>query len=80
LWEAERDEEMKIPWPEENEGPTVPEEQYQERFCRRRLDGIRLDTATKEFLDIEFKRTQEMQEATTWRGLQHLLRIRTRVC
>jgi hypothetical protein len=30
LWEAARDEEMKIPWQEANEGPPVPEEQYQE--------------------------------------------------
>jgi hypothetical protein len=51
--------EMKIPWKEANEGPPVPEEQYQERFWRRRLDGIGLDTATKEFLAIEFKRTQD---------------------
>jgi hypothetical protein len=59
LWEVARDEEMKIPWQETNEGPPVPEEQYQERFWRRRLDGIGLDTATKEFLAIEFKRTQD---------------------
>ena len=50
---------MKIPWRAANEGPSVPEEQYQERFCRRRLDGIGFDTATKEFLAIEFKRTQD---------------------
>ena len=42
-----------------NEGPPVPEEQYQERFWRRRLDGIGLDTATNQFLAIEFKRTQD---------------------
>ena len=59
LWEAARDEEMKIPWRAANEGPPVPEEQYQERFWRRRPDGIGLDTATKEFLAIEFKRTQD---------------------
>jgi hypothetical protein len=59
LWEAARDEEMKIPWQAANEGPPVPEEQYQERFWRRRLDGIGLDTATKEFLAIECKRTQD---------------------
>jgi hypothetical protein len=58
LWESARDEEMKIPWQEANEGPPVPKEQYQERFWRRR-DGIGLDTATKEFLAIEFKRTQD---------------------
>jgi hypothetical protein len=50
---------MKIPWRAANEGPPVLEEQYQERFWRRRLDGIGLDTATKEFLAIEFKRTQD---------------------
>ena len=59
LWAAARDEEMKIPLQEANEGPPVPEEQYQERFWRRRLDGIGLDTATKEFQAIEFKRTQD---------------------
>ncbi len=58
-WEAARDEEMKIPWQAANEGPPVPEEQDQERFWRRRLDGIGLDKATKEFLAIEFKRTQD---------------------
>jgi hypothetical protein len=50
LWEAVRDAEMKM------------EEQYQERFWRQRLerlDGIGLDTATKEFLAIEFKRPQD---------------------
>ena len=59
LWAAARDEEMKIPLQEANEGPPVPEEQYQERFWQRRPDGIGLDTATEEFLAIEFKRTQD---------------------
>jgi hypothetical protein len=59
LREAARDEKMKIPWQAANEGPPVPKEQYQERFWQRRLDGIGLDTATKEFLSIKFKRTQD---------------------
>jgi hypothetical protein len=59
LWEAARDEEMKILWQEANEGLPVTEEQYQERFWRRRLDGMGLDTATEEFLAIEFKQTQD---------------------
>ena len=59
MWKAASDEEMKIPWRAPNEGPPVPEEQYQERFWWRRRDGIGLDTATKEFLAIEFKRTQD---------------------
>jgi hypothetical protein len=57
LWEAARDEQAKIPWQEAHEGPTVPEEQCQERFWRRRLDGIGLDMIKKELLAIEFKRT-----------------------
>jgi hypothetical protein len=46
---------------EVQEGLPVPEDQYQERFWRRRLDGIGLDTVNKEFLAIEFKRTQDMR-------------------
>jgi len=38
LWEAAKEEEMKIPLKDEKEGSPAPEEQYQERFCRRRLD------------------------------------------
>ena len=70
MWEAARDEEMKIPWQAAKEGPPVLEEQYQEQLWRRRLDGIGLDTATKEFQAIEFKRTQDarsnyVERATT---------------
>jgi hypothetical protein len=61
LWEAAKDEEMKIPWAEAHAGLPVPEEQCQERFWRRRLDGIGLDTTAKEFLAIEFKRTQDVK-------------------
>jgi hypothetical protein len=59
LWEAAKEEEMKIPWKAANEGSQVSEEQYQERFWRRRLDGIGLDKVNKEFLAIEFKRTRD---------------------
>jgi hypothetical protein len=59
LWEAARDEEMKIPWQAANEGPPLPEEQYQERFLWRRRDGIGVDTATKELLAIEYERKQD---------------------
>jgi hypothetical protein len=59
LWEAAKEEEMKIPWKEAEEGSPVPEEKYQERFCQRRLDGIGLDTVNKELLAIEFKRTRD---------------------
>ena len=59
LWEAAKAEEMKIPWKEANEESPVTEEQYQERFWRRRLDGIGLDTVNKELLAFEFKRTRD---------------------
>ena len=61
LWEAAKEEEMKIPWKEAQEELPVPEDQYQERFWRRRLDGIGLDTVNRELLAIEFKRTQDMR-------------------
>jgi hypothetical protein len=35
LWEASKEEEMKIPWRAANEESPIPEEQYQERFWRR---------------------------------------------
>jgi hypothetical protein len=47
LWEAVKEEEMKIPCKDANEGLPVSEEQYHERFWRQRLDAIGLDTATK---------------------------------
>ena len=50
---------MKIPWKEGNEESPVSEEQYQERFWRRRPDGIGLDTMNRVFLAIEFKQTQD---------------------
>jgi hypothetical protein len=70
LWEAAKEEEMKIPWKAVNEESPIPEEQYQERFWRRRLDGIGLDMVNKEFLAIEFKRTRDarsnyVERATT---------------
>jgi hypothetical protein len=57
--EAAKKEEMKIPWKEANEESPVSEEQYQERFWRRRLDGIGLDMVNRKLLAIEFKRTQD---------------------
>jgi hypothetical protein len=47
------------PWKDAKEGSPVLEDQYQERFWRRRLDGIGLDTINKELLVIEFKRTRD---------------------
>jgi hypothetical protein len=61
LWEAAKEEEMKIPWKNAHQEQPVSEEQYQERFWRRRLDGVGVDTVTKEFLAIEFKRKQDVR-------------------
>jgi hypothetical protein len=61
LWDAAKEEEMKFSWKEVNEGSSVSEEQYQERFWRRRLDGIGLDTVNRVFVAIEFKRTQDVK-------------------
>jgi hypothetical protein len=69
-WEAARDKEMKISWQAANEGPPNRRSSIKKDSvtggavsrkiqCRRRLDGIGLDTATKELLAIEFKRTQD---------------------
>ena len=69
LWEAAKEEEMKIPWKAANEESPIPEEQYQERFWRRRLDGIGLDMVNKEFLAIEFKRTRDARSNYVERAL-----------
>ena len=85
LWEAAKEEEMKIPWKEVHEGLPVSEDQYQERFWRQRLDGIGLDTVNRELLAIEFKRTQDtrsnyVQKATAVAQVQYrsLLRVSKR--
>jgi hypothetical protein len=59
LLKAAKEEEMKISWKAVNEESPILEEQYQERFCRRRLDGIGLDMVNREFLAIDFKRMRD---------------------
>jgi hypothetical protein len=56
-----KEEGTKIPWKNAHEEQPVSEEQYQERFWRRRLDGVGVDTVTKEFLSIELKRKQDVR-------------------
>jgi hypothetical protein len=60
LWEAAKEEEMTIPWKKGSEESSVSEEQFQERFWRRRLDGIGLDTVNKVFIAIDFKRNARL--------------------
>jgi hypothetical protein len=56
LWEAARDEEMKMPWQEATAGLPVPGRAVSRKILAAKTG---LDTATKEFLAIEFKRTQD---------------------
>ena len=49
LWEAAKEEEMRTPWKDEQEGSPVSEDQYQERFCRQRLDGLAWTRSIKNF-------------------------------
>jgi hypothetical protein len=48
---------MKIPWKNAHQEQPVLEEQYR----RRRLDGVGVDTVTKEFLAIELKKKQDVR-------------------
>ena len=48
---------MSIPLGDSDDVP--PEWQYEERFWRRRLDGIALDTVKKRCYLLEFKRTRD---------------------
>ena len=57
LWEAAKEVEMSIPLGDSDDVP--PEWQYEERFWRRRLDGIALDTVKKRCYLLEFKRTRD---------------------
>ena len=68
MWEAAKEEEMRIPWKEGSEESSVSEEQYQERFWRRTLDGIGLDTVNRVFLHIEFKRTRDARSNSVERA------------
>ena len=52
---------MKIPWKDAKEGLPVPEDQYQERFWRQRLDCIGLDMIKKELLTIKFKQMRDVR-------------------
>jgi hypothetical protein len=56
-----KEEGTKIPWKNAHEEQPVSEEQYQERFWRRRLDGVGVDTVAKEFLAIVFKLKQDVR-------------------
>ena len=46
------------------------ESQYEERFWRRRLDGIALDTVNKKCYLIEFKRTRDRRHSYEARAME----------
>ena len=61
LWEAAKETEMSIPLQkQEDEGPAT-EQDYEERFWRRRLDGIALDRTGRKCYPIEFKRKRDQR-------------------
>ena len=59
LWEESKLAEMAIPLRDRDESALVSEQDFEERFWRRRLDGIAMDRSGKKCFPIEFKRTQD---------------------
>jgi len=59
LWEAAREAEKHIPFQGRKDDEEVAESAYKERFWRRRLDSLVLDTKNKVAYLIEFKRTMD---------------------
>ena len=69
LWQASQAFEMAIPMKEGDEEVSATESQYEERFWRRRLDGIALDTVNKKCYLIEFKRTGDRRHSYEARAM-----------
>lgn len=63
LWHAAKDAEMLIPLQQGEGEPDALESQYEERFWKRRLDGIAIDTVGKKCYLIEFKRTRDRRHS-----------------
>jgi len=61
---------MAIPMKEGDEEVLASELQYEERFWRRRLDGIALDTVNKKCYLIEFKRTRDRRHSYEARAIE----------
>jgi len=55
---------------EGDEEVPASELQYEERFWRRRLDGIALDTVNKKCYLIEFKRTRDRRHSYEARAIE----------
>ena len=70
LWQASQAFEMAIPMKEGDEEVSATESQYEERFWRRRLDGIALDTVNKKCYLIEFKRTRDRRHSYEARAME----------
>jgi hypothetical protein len=70
LWQASQAFEMAIPMKEGDEEVPATESQYEERFWRRRLDGIALDTVNKKCYLIEFKRTRDRRHSYEARAME----------
>ena len=61
---------MAIPMKGGDEEVSATESQYKERFWRRRLDGIALDTVNKKCYLIEFKRTRDRRHSYEARAME----------
>ena len=63
MWQAAKNDEKLIPLRGGDVAPDTSELQYEERFWRRKLDGIALDTVGKQCYLIEFKRTRDRRHS-----------------
>ena len=65
LSEASKEEEMKIPWKDAKEELPVPEEQYQERFWRRKLDRSELYRHNQRWLQVSREGTKASKSGSS---------------
>ena len=70
LWQAAKSDEMQIQLRGGDDVSGASEQQYEERFWRRRLDGIALDSVGKKCYLIEFKRTRDRRHSYEERAMK----------
>ena len=70
LWQAAKSDEMQIQLRGGDDVSCASEQQYEERFWRRRLDGIALDSVGKKCYLIEFKRTRDRRHSYEERAMK----------
>ena len=70
LWQAAKSDEMQIQLRGGDDASGASEQQYEERFWRRKLDGIALDIVGKKCYLIEFKRTRDRRHSYEERAMK----------